>query len=42
MTHFVNHVTFGMPAFVAVVTVDLHELLQNRTITSSTLRCKPR
>ena len=42
MTHFVNHVTFGMPAFVAVVMVDLHKLLQDCTITSSTLHRKLR
>jgi hypothetical protein len=42
MTHLVDHVALRVPAFVAIVAVDLHKLLQYRTITSCALRCEPR
>lgn len=31
-----------MPAFIPIITVDLHELFENRAITTCTLGGKPR
>ena len=41
-TNLVNHVTFWMPAFVTHVSVDLHELLQDCSITACTFCSKAR
>jgi hypothetical protein len=35
-THFVNHVTFGMPVLICAIPVDLDKLFKNRSPTSST------
>ena len=37
LTYLVDHVAFGMPAFVSRIPVDLHELLQNGTIAPGAL-----
>ena len=35
LSHLVDHVALWVPAFIAHVPVDLHELLQNGTVTTS-------
>jgi hypothetical protein len=33
-THFVNHITFRMPAFVAHISVDFNKLFEDGTVAS--------
>ena len=40
--HLVNHVAFWVPTFIPIVPIDLHELLEDRTVATGTLRCKAR
>jgi hypothetical protein len=42
VTDLVNHVAFGVPAFVAHVPIDLHKLLQNCGIAARTFCRKAR
>jgi hypothetical protein len=39
-TNLVYHITFRVPTFVAHVTIDLHELLENRTVAAGALGCE--
>ena len=39
-THLVDHVALGMPTFVSGIPVDLHKLLENSAIATSTFSGK--
>ena len=40
LAHLIDHIALRMPTFVPVVPIDLHELLENGTVTSRTFRGK--